>query len=324
MAEGRATPVGIIVTVAFALPFIIVGLAAAYFGYQSHELLTVPLGLVFVGAGVAQIVRVLRRTRSAEARAAAIASHQSATLRDVLPPTNVDYRTATRTNFTALEIYGRVLGVAPLPPIRTRPGVSLPIALPIRDEASGIGTFVVGSIFFVGGLSMGIVAVFSSAGGGALMSGAFALVGALVLIFFFKKRMARLKLPHVELSTEPVFLGEPFRVHIIQVGPARITRLRVDLSCKERVTFTVGTDTRHEENEVFNQELLDDPGETLRAGERWPHDLHVTLPATCPASFKSKHNAIAWTLRVRAEILNWPDYDEHYELRALPKPVGLQ
>jgi hypothetical protein len=40
-------------------------------------------------------------------------------------------------------------------------------------------------------------------------------------------------------------------------------------------------------------------------------------PGTMP-TFRSEHNKILWTLRVRGDIPRWPDIKEEYEITVLP------
>jgi len=326
--ESRPGPLGIVFNIIFALPFLGIGLVVAIGSFESGKWPGVPFGLIFAGAGAWQIVRVLRRSKSAEARAAALHT-QSANLSDVIAqtaPINANYRTLARTNVTALHVYGPILPTSPVPQVQLQRGQSLPFALSFND---GSGSLIVQAIFGIVFMIPGLFVLAASFAekfsiGGLFMGGIFFLVGFSLVLFAFKRRLARLKLPSVEVSHEPVFLGDPFQLHIGQQGPAKITRLRVDLICKEKATYTVGTSTKSEDAIVYEQELLDDPGQVLKNRERWPHDLTIVIPEGAPPSFKSKNNAIAWTVRVRAEILNWPDYDESYELRAFTKPPELR
>jgi hypothetical protein len=176
------------------------------------------------------------------------------------------------------------------------------------------------SVLWLGAVTPGLV--------GAVLEGRMAisaillllvLVGAALLVDSARKFLGRMKLPRVEVSAEPVYLGDELDVRVDQPGRARVTRLCVDLVCSESVSYTVGTTTRSEDHVIVSTSVLDAPERVVAAGEVWSHALRLRLPADGLHSFKSKNNAIAWGLRVRAEIAGWPDYDELFELRALPR-----
>jgi hypothetical protein len=44
----------------------------------------------------------------------------------------------------------------------------------------------------------------------------------------------------------------------------------------------------------------------------------VTVPAELMHSFTGSHNKILWTIRVKGEIVHWPDIDEDFPLTVLP------
>lgn len=299
------------------MPFAGIGAFLLFSAVRDRSVVPAAFGLVFGGVGVRQIVAALRARRSRESEGAVFRA--SPTLPAIQQQPALDYRSASRRTQAASEVYALLLQAAPLPKLTTTPGRTLAVALgaaPPKDSVFLLAFGVVWTGFtlpvLVGLLARGMWA------GAAFLSLFFA-VGLVVACAAIGKLLSRLALPRVEVSEEPVYLGDELRVHVEQRGPARITRLRVDLQCQECATCIVGDETRTEVCEVFERELLDDPGRTLRLGEQWPHDLTVTLPADAPHSFWSKHNAISWSVRVRAEIAGWPDYDELFELRALPR-----
>lgn len=305
----------------FALPFVGFGGMFVVGAFTGHVKPPGPagaiFGLIFGGVGVYQIVLALRGRRSRESASAPLGP--GATLAELRPQGPMDYRHAARRTTRAAQMYAPVLASAPLPRPKTSPGRSLPIALGITRPKGEIVLLLVSLAWTTGAVIPFVGLLVTRAWGGAAFVALFVLVGLALLISTARKVLSRIKLPAVEISEEPVFLGDELHVHVEQRGPARIGRLRVDLVCTERASYTVGTTTRTEEHQAFHHELLDESGRTLGFGERWPHDLRVVLPTTVPHSFTSQNNVIAWTVHVRAEIAGWPDYDEHFELRALPR-----
>jgi hypothetical protein len=231
----------------------------------------------------------------------------------------LDYRSAARPEISAQAAYAPILDAAPLPKVQTLRGRHLPLALaPTRAN---------GPLLLLGVALLGLAAVTPGLVG-SLLEGrvgvsvvllVLVLLGAAMLADGARTLLGRTKLPRVEVSAEPVFLGDALDIRVDQPGPARVTHLRVDLVCTESVRYTVGTNTRTEDNVIVSTSVLDTPERVLASGEVWSHALRVKLPSDGLHSFKSKNNAVVWGLRVRAELAGWPDYDELFELRALPR-----
>ena len=167
--------------------------------------------------------------------------------------------------------------------------------------------------FFLGAIGSGSIFV-------TLFSLIFVGVGVYLGFSVTRRWLSRRKLGRVEIDAEPAYLGSELRIHVEQGGPARINRFRVNLVCREEVKYTVGTDTRTENHDVIDQLLLEDVAFRIGFREQKSQELSAELPAGGPPSFASEHNTVAWSIRVRAEIDGWPDYDELFAFRALPRP----
>lgn len=305
----------------FAIPFAVAGIVS-FAGAAAQPKISVAglaFGAMFFGAGAWQVVVAIRRHRIPRAQPMTLASPGLATKR---PAGMADYRSsAGPETLSAAEVYAPVMLTAPLPVVRTSPGKSLPIAL-ARSGPRDTWFAVVFSIvwlcltvpFFAGFLAskVWLAAAFLSI---------FVLVGVAVAVTSVRKLLGQLKLPRVEVSEEPVFLGDVLRVNVTQPGRATIARLQVDLVVREIARYTVGTDTRTETHDVWTQSLLDEANHTVASGDLWANEASLRLPKELPPSFASTNNSIAWVVRIRADITHWPDYDETYELRVLPKPT---
>lgn len=331
----RSGPFATLAKIVFALPFVGAG-AAAFFagladllGGNTKSLVAFPFGLIFIGAGALIIRQALSDTRSREARAAGAGAGATrppeGTGSDVLPPVvrpAPSYRSAAGTARSAREVYGAVLGTAPVQKLEPGQGQVLAHAISLHaPQSSGVELLValiwngfVWPFFFVM-LSSGSVL-------GSLFLLLFVALGAYLAVATVRKILGRMRLPRVEVSAEPAYLGDELAIHVDQMGPARITRYRVGVRCEEIVKYTVGTDTRTEKHEVWDVTLFDEPGTNVRFGEHWTHDLRVLLPAEAPASFHAQNNQLLWLVTVHAEIAGWPDYDEGFAFRALPRPAS--
>lgn len=312
----RSGPFATAFRILVALPFAGAGAASAISGIRNGQPPGVVFGAIFVAVGVWQIWLALRDRRTAESLAPRGAA---GSLAAVVPPIVLDYRTPSARPQTAGELYRPLLGTAPLPMLFPQKGEVLAYALPkppTKDAAGLVFFAVLWNLFtfpiFLGGLLSGAL-------GMAAFLSLFVAAGVFIAVLAAKKVLGRMKLPRVEVSEEPAFVGDEIVIHVDQRGKAVVNRLQVDLVCRESVTYTVGTDTRTEHADVFERSLVDESRRILARGERWPHQVRALLPANMPASFTSKNNAVRWLVRVRADISGWPDYDEVFELRALPK-----
>lgn len=331
----RSGPLATVAKIAFAAPFLVGGAVAFVAGLRDvlggnlRSWFAFPFGALFFGAGAFVVRQALQGTRSAEAvaaekSAAPAAAAAAAAASDVMPVVKVaaDYRSPAGTARSAREVYGAALGALPVQKLELRPGQVLAAEVSLHAPQ---GSFVE---IFVALLWNGFVwpFLFVAVGArsilGSLVSVLFCGVGLFILVATVRKILGRQRLPRVEVSAEPAYLGDELRLHVDQMGPARITRYVVGVRCEEIVKYTVGTNTRTERHEVWDTTLFDEPGTHVRLGEHWTHDLRVQLPAEAPASFESANNQVLWTVRVHAEIAGWPDYDEGFAFRALPRPAA--
>ena len=313
----RSGPFATLFAILFSLPFTGAGLLALVSGIRNGQIGGILMGAIFTGVGGSMLVSAIRGRRSRESQSFVGAS---ASIADVVPPVMLDYRTAAAPRRTAAEVYAPLLASAPLPRFETKPGVALSWALP-RPSLGNVAWISVFAVvwnvmilpFVVGAIVMRSLQL-------AAFVSLFVAAGVFIGVIAVKGILARAKLPQVEVSEEPVYIGDEVTIRVEQRGRARINRLQVDLVCRESVTFDVGTTTRSEDNDVLAQSLLDEAGPVfLKRGERWPHQVTARIPPQMPHSFRSKHNAIRWLVRVRADIEAWPDYDDVFEFRVLPQ-----
>ena len=329
----RAGPISTVAKLAFAAPFLAVGLVG--FGAGLIDVIlgnfgswpAFPFGVMFFGAGALIVRSALREGRSREAVVAEQTKQGDAGESDLVPLSMVrpvkNYRSAAGTARSALHVYGPALASLPVQKFEPRAGQVLNHAVSLHSPQSSFA-----EIFFAlvwNGFVWPFLFVMVEAGSvlGSLFLLVFCAVGAYLLVTTARKILGRRRLPRVEVSAEPAYLGDELRIHVDQMGPARITHYAVRVRCEEIVNYTVGTKTRAERHEVVDFPLYDQPGgPRLALGERWTHDLSLVLPAEAPASFESANNQLLWSVRIRAEIAGWPDYDEAFAFRALPRPVS--
>lgn len=316
MSEKRSGPWGVIWRSIFATPFLVVGIGSLAAGISKLQIGATVFGVFFAGAGVFVIWTGIRAMRSAESRGTFTPG--AVTRAPLGQAAFGGYRAnAGPHGPTALDVYGAQLAFLPLPKLKPRKGRTLAHALVRRDAYGGWGLVAFSLIWnlMVWPFFLGLVSQRSPV---ALFLLLFVVVGALVFLLGVKRILALRKIVELEIAAEPAFLGDSLTLNLAQRGRVNIVRITATLICKEHVTYRVGTDTRREEREVHRKVFLDEVAVKVARGETWTRRLQVELPAG-PPSFASPNNEIAWSIAVRSEIDGWPDYDEAFVFRALPK-----
>lgn len=316
MSAKRAGPWAVIWRAVFASPFILVGLGSIGTGIATRALYPIVFGVLFGGAGAFVLWTGIRDMRSAESRGKFTPG--AVTRAPLGPAAFGGYRAnAGPRGPTALDVYGAQLAFLPLVKVSARPGATLAHALGRRDAQGGWG-LIAFAIVWNGMVWPFFVGAVAAKSGVALFLLIFVVVGAIVLVTGLKRILALRKVIALEMDAEPAFLGDTLTFHVAQRGPVNIIRLTAALVCKEHVTYRVGTDIRREEREVYREEVLDEVALKIARGDTWTRQLQVKLPDG-PPSFQSPNNEVAWTIAVKCEIDNWPDYQEAFVFRALPK-----
>ena len=306
-----------LVSIVLALPFLLGGFYMLLSAALNGGFVLGAMGLFSMGVSARHIFRTLwpkqppDPTAHAPLTAAALKQLQR-------PETSTGYRHAEPEKaVTALAFYGPVLPISPIEASAPARGGTLAWRIqhtPEKDVAVRTIFSILWSVFGVVGITATIAARQTV---GVLFSLAFASAGGFVWFPMLRRALALRRLPRVEISAEPVFLGDEFEV-LVRCRPSeRITHLKVDVECREIVEYTEGTTTRTETNRVWAQKLLHVEG----ADAAREHRVRARLDVFAPHSFRSAHNTIAWSVRVRADLPAWPDYDEHLVFRALPRPT---
>lgn len=118
------------------------------------------------------------------------------------------------------------------------------------------------------------------------------------------------------LAHEDLRLGETVRFRWQIIGNhSRISRLKISLRGVEEAVYRRGTNT-YTDTETFYEKCLVDiaSSNSISQGQG-----ELQVPADLIHSFCGDNNRIRWLIRVSGEIKFWPDVDEEYELRVLPK-----
>jgi hypothetical protein len=152
----------------------------------------------------------------------------------------------------------------------------------------------------------------------------FALVGIALVLFFVRKFLATTGIGPtlVEISDQPLYPGQRYRLFLQQFGRLKINRLEVLLVCEEETTFRHGTDTRMESRLVAQQALMLCQDAEVRHGVPLETDCDLEVARGAMHSFKSQHNEVNWKIQVRLDVAGWPPYERSFPVIVYPPRVA--
>jgi hypothetical protein len=267
-------------------------------GFTSHAwVMAVPLAFLLAGAGVA------------------VAGRRSLRRRDRL-------REQVRRGETALFADDPLLEV--LPPFDPKPG---PVTL--RSESSRWGRVI--GLTLMALFWNGIVGVFLHEAWQGFAAGQIDWFLTLFLVpfvlagigFFAGVAYAILGLRNprpvlVANTTSPELGGRLELQWRFEGSASRIGHVRVAVKGIERATYQVGTNTRTESQDFFEQVLVDRPAPMGGMMGGMDGSAAFTFPEDSMHSFQSAHNRVIWQIELQGEIPRWPDVKENYPLVVLP------
>jgi hypothetical protein len=208
-----------------------------------------------------------------------------------------------------------------VPEVPTAPGVVLAHRLERADMTPGcqFGCAVFAALFWNGIISIFIwrlIDDWNRMGGFKWFNAAFlvpfVLVGIVLILavlgsalkWFASSLIGRIE---VEVSTHPLVLGGPVRIHVVQRGLIALKRVELRLICTEAATYIAGTSTATATKEVVRH-LIAEPDENP-AG--LPLEIDFTVPGNAMHSFEAPNNKIIWTLRVTARFFGFALRDDY-------------
>ena len=154
----------------------------------------------------------------------------------------------------------------------------------------------------------------------------FAAIGIWLIVLFARQLMINTGVgpTMVEISDQPLYPGERYRLSLTQTGRLKIGSLRVSLVCDEEATYRHGTDTRTESQRVYQQVVLEQNRLDLKRGRSFEANCDIELPKGAMHSFKSEHNEVSWKVVVKGQVASWPDYERCFPVIVYPNKNGKQ
>lgn len=125
----------------------------------------------------------------------------------------------------------------------------------------------------------------------------------------------------VEISDQPLYPGQSYRLFVSQQGRLQLRRLTVKLTCEEETFYRQGTDVRVEKYVAFSKVLLKERDVVVDPQEPWEQQLPFDLPDGIMHSFVGSHNAIRWKIEVIGESRPWPSFCRSFPV--VVHPPGL-
>lgn len=264
-----------------------------------------------------------KRTQPEHARSAA---HRKATAAAIealhKPAAESGYRRPALAWPQGEALYPSILAVSPLPQLalgtrgthgvwlrpRAEPHQGMRVAVALAGHALGLTLLV-----------LALPHAWSAPTSGALVALAFA---GLVLVISFlvglplvKRLWSRARLPKIELRAEPVLSGAAVELCLHPRGATALAQLEVQIVCAEVISFFEGSTRREEEHEVLRL-----PAALTHSAEAGVVSAKVNIPHDAPPSFQSAHNALEWSVRIRARRPLAMEPPTRFVFRVLPRP----
>lgn len=147
--------------------------------------------------------------------------------------------------------------------------------------------------------------------------------GLLLLVSAVHLFLARVMVgeTHLEINATAVTPGQSVKIRVYQPGRFAIESLSVDLVCREKATYSVGSDTTTTKTEIvhdipvcFLTNLHAQDKQTLAYRS-------FNIPEYAMLSFKSTNNEIAWLFQVKLTLPGRPDVRQMFPIRIVSMAI---
>ncbi|XZE54448.1 hypothetical protein SH139x_000413 [Planctomycetaceae bacterium SH139] len=112
----------------------------------------------------------------------------------------------------------------------------------------------------------------------------------------------------VEISDNPLYPGNRYRLYVVQYGNLRLRRLRVMMVCEEESIFRQGTDVRTDKHLASELTICNEKNVSIDSKGAWEREFDMLVPLDAMHSFQSPHNAVHWKIIVAGESRPWPSF----------------
>ena len=213
-----------------------------------------------------------------------------------------------------LAAIGTSKNLLPFPLCSATPGKELAWNLSSRSPiAAGVGCLVIFALIWNGFIFNFAFQIISRGNSGMslfmlLFLIPFFIVGLGLPVFALRMGMSAKHSAVLEADRELVCPGEHMRVQVSIQRPASYKNLSIWLVCQERITYSRGSSTYHDQFIVYETELHNTGPMDVTVSRPYIHSFDVIIPEDAISSFKSTHNEINWFIRVVGEVNRWPNF----------------
>ncbi|WP_265595816.1 hypothetical protein [Verrucomicrobium sp. BvORR106] len=197
-----------------------------------------------------------------------------------------------------------------------------------KGQGAGLGCSLIAAIVLLG---LGSSILFYGSTGADkrwlawLVGGGMCFLGTLFIWSWITQLLAAGTTPTVvEVSDLPVRTGAPFKVALIQPGPAALRSVKVRVICRE-ITSKVVTKhmgkgraprrQRSVDEKIRHEQLLADARELrVATGDTWHQIYDVTLPAGLPGTGLAQTPQVRWTVELTGKLYGMGRFYRIHEL----------
>jgi hypothetical protein len=149
-----------------------------------------------------------------------------------------------------------------------------------------------------------------------------AIVSVVVVVSIVRGNAYKRKLELREVWVRPdlVYGGSEIRCHVDFVAKrgSHLLNVKATLVTRERVTYASGT-TSVTEHHLLSEKTHARPfNQGLAEGSWIGFDCALPVAPDLPATFSSNHNHLEWMVTLKAELRNWPGWEQTFPITVLP------
>lgn len=127
----------------------------------------------------------------------------------------------------------------------------------------------------------------------------------------------------VEVSQHPFYAGGTFQGFVSQTGRLHVRWFQVQLVCEEQAIYQQGTDTRRATDVVYRATAFGQRKFDITPAHAFEAAFDINVPESAMHSFVSTHNAVQWTILVRARMARWGEFERRFPIFVYPmRDVG--
>jgi len=122
----------------------------------------------------------------------------------------------------------------------------------------------------------------------------------------------------LEISSQPLYPGQSYKVSAIQGGVLHVRSLRIFLVCEEITNYHQGTDVRTETHEVIRERVFQERRFEITPNSPLKETFDIQIPANAMHSFQGHYNSLQWKLVSIGRYRDLPEIQRTFGLLVHP------